>query len=1026
MMKIYDSSVQDIENRIHDLSRQYTPEWHFSESDPDIGSAIAKIFSLQMQENVGLVNRMMERYHAEFINMLDISLKSAKPAGSMVQFNLIENSVPGTTVRKGTRLVADTVGVDEPVIFETDREIYVTNSVIRDAFMTDREDGTLVPLLGDFKSPPLIEGTEIRGEEEEEQEEEENTVEMASSGEEERTNSDETVRSSIRPFVLFSEEGNIAKSALILYHESVFDLEDEPIYIRLSGNQELNEKILSREYRFRYYTKDGFREFDSIKLLPDKETFELIKSKENRKFALGSKEYAVVVLEAMDKVKDDVELDDITLSSSGRERGLDYVNDGSTDMDTDRFAPFTDTLAVYNECYLGQDVYFSKAGAYITISFSTSFQEKGLYLTRQEEEVSLKIIKKKPKVIPSDIPADAYADEIGLEYFNGMGWRKLHTIGDVSGLFREAKAGDHEIKFICPSDWVSVQSGAYTGRCIRMRLLKSDNCFLRPGMHHYPIISNVKISFSYQGHFVQPEKLYLLAGTKKKDITLDMKGNKSFIVMSGGKYSRDGLYLGFDRKMESGPVSLYFELSDVLNTSRLKCCFEYATYKGFKRMKVVDQTYDFSRSGVVMFMPPSDMQFTTLEEKRRIWIRIRRERNQSENESRLFLPRIQRVLLNVVNVSNIITGSEENYYMTEAVPNMHFPLPNGHILDAEVWVNEKDTISEEEIERIQAEDCDRIRVEYDVLGNISAAYVKWDETGSFLDKEGRRVYVIDRVSHEIIFADGIKADIPRVVDDISFKVRVRLSDGSDGNVAAGRINEVAGTELYIDNVVNPVRAYGGSNPETVREALRRGANIIYGRGRLVTMNDYKWTILNYSDSIDKVACIPWKTINGKHNDQDISFVLLMRDFMDGSFSFHRISGELKDHLLKHSSITYSEEHLHIVEPIFVSISVSVWAEVKNLDDSFEVQNMYKDSLYKYFDPVSNEEDNGWEIGVIPKKSQIMMRLGAVKTHAVISKTVIIANYVDKDGEHETDISDLEVTPFMVVRNGEHKVNVSFG
>ncbi len=1024
MMKIYDSSITDIENRIEDLARQYTPEWHYSKDDPDIGSAIARIFSLQMQENVDLVNSMMERYHAEFVNMLDISLKSAKPAGSMVQFNLIENSVPGTNVRRGTRLVAENANGSAPVIFETDREIYITNSRITDAFMTDREDGTLVPLLGKFQSPLLIDGVEVKTEEEEETETE--TEGSTEAGSTENTG-EELAPSSIRPFVLFSEEGNIAKSALILYHESVFDLEDEPIYIRLSGNPEFNEKIAKGEYRFRYYVKEGLIDFDSVKLLNDNETFELVKSRKNRKFAIKDREYAVVILEAVERVKNDIEINKILLSSSGWERGLDFAVDGTNDMDVKRFAPFSDTLSVYNECYLGQDIYFSKGGSLITMTFHVNFDEKGLYLTKQEEAVSLKIIKKKPKVIPSDIPADAFVDEIGFEYFNGMGWKKLHTLADHSRMFVDPKAGDHEIKFICPDDWASTQAGAYTGRCIRMRLLKSDNCYLRPGIHHYPIISDVKITFSYQGHFVEPEKLFLLAGTRKREITGEMKqGKGSFIVMSGGKYSDDALYLGFDQRIENGPVSLYFELSDVLNTNRMKCCFEYGTHSGFKRMKVVDQTYDFSRSGVVMFMPPSDMMFTTIEEKRRVWIRIRREHMQDENESSLFLPRIQKVLLNVVNVSNIVTGNEENYYVSEALPNMHFPLPEGHILDTEVWVNEKGSITEDEIEEFLMDTPDDIRVEYDILGNISAVYVKWNETGSFLDDNGRRVYQIDRVSHEVIFSDGIKADIPRVIDDTSFKVRVRLSDGSDGNVDAGAINELAGTELYVDNVINPVRAYGGSNPETVKEALRRGANIIYGRGRLVSLNDYKWTIINYSDSIDKVSCIPGETIEGRHDDRDVSFVLLMRDFEDGSFSFHRLSGELKKHLLKYSSVTYSPDHIHIVEPIFVSISVRVWAEVDSLDDSFEVQNMILDALYKYFDPVSNEEDEGWDIGVVPKKSQIMMRLGALKSHAVIVKTVIIANYVDKDGEHETDISDLEVSPFMVVRNGKHKVNVSFG
>ena len=96
-----------------------------------------------------------------------------------------------------------------------------------------------------------------------------------------------------------------------------------------------------------------------------------------------------------------------------------------------------------------------------------------------------------------------------------------------------------------------------------------------------------------------------------------------------------------------------------------------------------------------------------------------------------------------------------------------------------------------------------------------------------------------------------------------------------------------------------------------------------------------------------------------------------------------------------------------------------------MDDSFEVQNLIKDTLTNYFNPVRNENDSGWEIGIVPKKTQIMMKLGTLKSHAMIYRTTMIASYVDGTGAHETDISDLKITPFMVVKSGEHKVIISY-
>ena len=1020
-MDIDHRSLEDIENRIHELAGGYVPEWHIDPEHADIGAAIAKIFALSMKENIDLMNLSMDRYHVEFVNMLDLSLRAAKPASSMVQFSLVEDTIPGTQIRKGTRLVASTTKTDSgQVIFETDRDVYVTNSRIMDAFMTDREEGSFVPLLGDFAPVSLLEGEVDRTRDDDQVRED--SEEEGGAGRENRYSGNAM---KLRPFVLFSEVGNISQSAIILYHESLFDIEDEPIYIRLIGSEDIIEKLRNGEYRFRYYAMSGFREFDSMEIHSDGVTVEVVKHEKCRHMIVGGRSYAVVTLEAKSLVKDTEDLSEIGLSSSGKARCADFVTDGNSDLDVEGFAPFTDTLSLYNECYIGQDLYFSKGGSRVTLRFRVGHRDRKLYLSKQEEEAELKVIKRKPKMILTDIPAEAYADEICMEYYNGLGWKKLPTDDDVSGIMSGAGTGEIEVSFLCPTDWAKIQAGAYYGRAIRVRLLQSDNCYLRPGIHYYPVVEHFRAEFTYEGHFVDPDRLYRISGTEKEEITGKIKSGRKFTAMSGGVYQDDSLYLGFNHRFENGPISLYFELEDQLNMNALKCRYEYSCHSGFKPLKIVDNTKDFSRSGAVIFMPPADMNSISLEGKKRYWIRIRRNQVQDEKESRLFLPRIHRVLTNVVYVTNVVTDKEEDYYLNDTTPNQHFALGKKNILDAEVWVNERRNIRKDEIERMLYESPDKIRVETDMLGGYSAIYVKWQETTGFDTTENPRCYMIDRMNGELIFSDGVKAKMPRVTDDVAFKVRVRTSDGAAGNVEAGAISETVGTELYIDRVQNPVRAYGGADLETMPEAFRRGANILSSRGRLVSDKDYIFTILGYSDSIDQAVCVTGETVDGKKRPQDISFVLLMKDYMEGSFSFHRISGPLKQYLLERSPMTISADHVFVVEPIFVSISVSVWATVRDEEASFETQNLVVNSLKEYFNPVSGVGRNGWPIGVLPKKAQIMMKLGTMKNRAVFKKTVITVHYVDKDGEHTLDIDDVQVSPFMVVRSGEHKAYIDY-
>ena len=142
-------------------------------------------------------------------------------------------------------------------------------------------------------------------------------------------------------------------------------------------------------------------------------------------------------------------------------------------FDVDSFDLFGDTLSLYQECYIGHEDYFKKAGALVSLTFDVSYLEHRILHQMRAEEEELKIIKKKPKVIWVDSAADARAEEISCEYFNGIGWKKLDCTQEIRALFSGDQFGRYEISFLCPKDWQAVEAGAYQGRCIRIRLLKS-------------------------------------------------------------------------------------------------------------------------------------------------------------------------------------------------------------------------------------------------------------------------------------------------------------------------------------------------------------------------------------------------------------------------------------------------------------------------------------------------------------------------------------------------------------------------
>lgn len=1009
MDKFRNRTAEDIENKIISLSQSYTPEWHYNKEDRDIGATISKIFASQMEDNISILDDVLERFHAEFVNMLDLTLKPAKPAGSIVVFNGINNGGDGTEIHKGTKLIAMAEGGDEQdIIFETERNLFVTNSRMDSIFIVDREDASVVPILGEMNPLEVYEG-EFKKETDETETDEESPV----------------AEPVLRPFVLFGEkEGSICRSVLSLYHETLFDVKVDPVFIRFTGAEKLIKFIQDGKFKFKYLTKDGGEEFDKVELLEDGCTFSLTKHKECKKITVGDKELSLIYLEAMIPVKDTFKGKGIGISSSGGELEPEFVTDGNIEYAKDSFDIFTDTLAVYNSCYIGHDRYFNKPGAKVRMTFKTAFLEKELYVTAKQEEEELKIVKRKPKAVWTDKMADAFVNEVSFEYYNGIGWKKLNCDIETAFLFAECRDGEYTITFNCPEDWEPIDVGAYSGRCIKIQIIKADNCYLRPAIHHYPQIRDMKLSFSYEGKYVKPDKLELISGTTKKDITERMS-DEEFEIMGGSGYVDDALYLGFDRDLAEGPISIFFDLADAYGQTGIKCRYEYSSIDGFKPLRVIDYTDDFCKSGIVRFIPPPDMHERVIEGKRRYWIRIARSKRQVNPDYLLFMPRIVNIMLNAIIVNNIYTNEPQEFFIDESTPDMHFALGAGNILDADVWVNERGSISKQEIEFYLDNQPDDIRVEYNFVGDVAAVYVRWQETENFDRPVSDRCYVIDRLMGEIVFSDGLKCRIPRVTDDIAFVATVRCTNGADGNVEAYRINDLMGQGIYIDSLTNPVKAYGGCSMESIPKALRRGASIIHSRNRLVSAADYENVILSFSDSIDKATAVIGETIDGKHESGDITFVILMKDFMNGSFSFHNLVKPLKTHLLENCEMTVKEENIHIVEPTFVDIAVNAWVEVTNIDDSFEIQNQIKEVLADYLNPVTTVSHAGWNIGTIPKKSQILMRLNILKSKAIVKRIAIICKYTDHSGEKEIDLTRLEVTPFMVCRSGEHKINIIY-
>ncbi|MGN0413400.1 MAG: hypothetical protein ACI4FV_10230 [Lachnospiraceae bacterium] len=1001
---------EDILKQIRQLAASYTPEWQFDQDNPDIGSVIALLFADGMEENLRRYNTLLERDYVELMNMLGISLRPAFPSHSVVLMELARNTIPGLKLRKGIKLIGG-AEEQESLVFETAHSVYVTESRLQKAFMASGRNGKVIPLLGSFPPVEYVDGTTQNTALEDVAEEVETGEDFSLS--------EEVSQPKTYPFRLFDfQKEGYGKYGLLFYHPYLFDVQDNEIIMKISGAPELVRDIALGKYTLSYYGDSGFEPVQDIHVQQE-EYVSFHKQGECRKITENGEDYSVLLLEPVKIPEKSVMVSSIGFSSQGEGREPELIWNGTSEMETGQFLPFGERLGLYAELYIGQNEYFSKQGSKITVEFDLDFETYLASIPRQQEEAELKIIKKKPKKDIMGAPAEVYADEVSLEYYNGIGWRKLVTDAPIKQLFGNDKSRHCRISFLCPEDMKVLETGGYQGRCIRIQITRCDNCYYQPALHHYPVISNMRISYSYEEQFEKPGKIYSYQGSRKRELSVAMEENPMVTVFSNSRYQDTALYLGFDKKMEDGPVSLFIQTGDMEHVQQGRLTFSYSTRDGFSRLKLTDHTEGFSHSGTLMFMPPTDMAKRTLEGQEAYWIKITDEKDHLEKYP-LQRPTICNIQINAVEVDNIDTMTEDAYYIDTFGPNMEFALNAENILSLDLWVNETGLFSETEMRRMLAEDPEHTKAEYSFLGEIEEFYVKWKEVDNFdRSTAGDRHYMVDRMNSRLHFGDGVHVQVPRNTKGTAFKVIIRRCDGELANVDAGMIGDSLGGMMFVDRIYNPIQAYGGTKMETVEEALRRGTSLLSTRNRLISALDYERETLGFSRQIAQAKVITNQKKDGSFSPGAVSIVVLMEDYQEGEHSFLHMKQRLRRHLLNQCELSVVESELEIVEPIFAEISVEAWVSVLQGEDTFEVQQNLHHVLEEYLDPVKN---SGWEIGRMVKKAQIELRLNMEKGKVLLRRLMVTATYQDETGRHEVDLEKISANPYILVTSGNHKIH----
>ncbi len=127
--------------------------------------------------------------------------------------------------------------------------------------------------------------------------------------------------------------------------------------------------------------------------------------------------------------------------------------------------------------------------------------------------------------------------------------------------------------------------------------------------------------------------------------------------------------------------------------------------------------------------------------------------------------------------------------------------------------------------------------------------VEWPEVPDFVNRgPTERVFVAKRDFMQrttLVFGDG--ADGARPPSGIEIiKSRYRTGLGLQGNVAAGRIDQIAGSTLGVKSVINPLDATGGEDPDGIQLTRTRASLSVMVFDRLVSLGDYQEFALKFA------------------------------------------------------------------------------------------------------------------------------------------------------------------------------------
>lgn len=486
-------------------------------------------------------------------------------------------------------------------------------------------------------------------------------------------------------------------------------------------------------------------------------------------------------------------------------------------------------------------------------------------------------------------------------------------------------------------------------------------------------------------------------------------------ALAEGKASDAG-FLRLRASTDSKICSVRFETrADTVAARRRNVRWDYWNGSVWATLAVADATDGLTHPGVVEFLGPADLAPSSRFGVTGYWVRALFDPGEATVE-----PRLQALLPNTTLATQTVTRRNELLGSSDATGNQAFRTARGPVLASpRLEVRESGPLTDDDLAALHVAHGEP-GVTPAGNGRLNEIWVRWIEVPDLYGSGPQdRHYVLDHVTGQVRFGDGVQGRIPpRGAGNIRM-ARYQTGGGSAGNRAAGTIVQMKTAVPYIEKVFNIESATGGFAAESTAALIARAPRTLRHGGRAVAAEDYEDLARLASPEVARARCVPLRLLQGDPLGSNrvpgaVSVIVVPGRTDAKPLPSVELLGRVEEFLRARQAATAA---VAAVGPLYVRVDIAVEVALARLEDASQVEQAIRVQLDAFLHPLTGGRDGtGWDFGREPHLSDL---------HAVVGGVSDVDHVRQLSLEQVEELEGAKATGRFLVYSGRHQIKLVF-